>query len=274
MTGTAKFVQVAFQDLPGKVLWIIRDDGAIRSCTYVKDQEQRSWASHTIGGTGVSIESIAVIPGTNYSELWAVIKRTINSGTKRYVECMQNFFNQNDKADAFFIDAGLTYSGASVSVITGLGHLEGQVVSINTLGAEHPTRTVSSGSITLEEATTKCQVGLGYTSELETVEQDSGDLASSLQATFSRTWGVGIRFHDSLGCNIGYSSASVREVNFRDVNDFYGSGPNLKTGFQVEPINSGVQLNYKCYLNSTTPVPSTILSLVFKASANSKQNSV
>ena len=254
MTEDSTFVQLAFQDLPGKVLWVLREDGKLRSCTYVKDQEQRSWSTHTIGGTEVDVESISVIPGADYSELWAVIKRTINSGTKRYVECMQHFFNQHDKDEAFFIDSGLTYEGAASDTITGLSHLEGQTVSINVEGAEHPTRVVASGSITLEAETTKCHVGLGYTSELETVEQDGGDVNTSLQATFSRTWAVGIRFHDSLGCNIGYNSTDVREVNFRDVNDFYGSGPELKTGFQVEPINSGVQLNYKCYLNSTTPV--------------------
>lgn len=271
ITGSSTFVELTYADLPGKVLWVRKANGSIVSCTYVKNQGQTSWARHTIGGTDVEVESISTIPGATYSELWICVKRTINGGTKRYIECQQAFFNGQDKEDAFFVDSGLTYDSTSTSTITGLDHLEGQVVSLIVDGAEHPTRTVASGSINLQDPAEVVQVGLYSPSLFETVAQDGGQDPGALQATMSRTWALGVHFNESLGCSVGYDADNLTEVLFRNVDEYYGTGPDLKTGFVVQPINSGFQLDFKGYVTSLTPVPNTILSLVFKATVNIKQ---
>ena len=76
--------------------------------------------------------------------LYAIVNRTIGGVTKRYIEriASRQFVAQ---ADAFFVDSGLTYRGAEASTISGLGHLEGQTVSILADGAVHPQRVVTSG---------------------------------------------------------------------------------------------------------------------------------
>ena len=60
-----------------------------------------------------------------------VVKRTINSVTRRFVEYLSLSDFGSDVTDAFFVDSGLTSSGASASTISGLDHLVGQTVSIS-----------------------------------------------------------------------------------------------------------------------------------------------
>jgi len=76
-------------------------------------------------------ESVAVIPGlTGDDQVWVIVKRTINSVTRRYVEfIMPQTFDDLD--DSFFVDSGLsldsakTITGATVAnpvVLTANGH--------------------------------------------------------------------------------------------------------------------------------------------------------
>ena len=160
--------------------------------TYKRDQNVVGWTpavlAATIGGAA-TVESIAVIPGNNdpgqvYSsinrdEVWMIVNRTIGGVTKRYVEMMEGYFDGPNRAqyldkslwraavktaqiDAFYVDAGLTYSGVSTSTITGLGHLEGETVKVVADGAVQSDKTVTGGSITLDLAASKVHVGLSY----------------------------------------------------------------------------------------------------------------
>ena len=42
---------MVFQDQPGSILYCVRTDGKVASCTYIVDLQMQSWAIHTIGGT-------------------------------------------------------------------------------------------------------------------------------------------------------------------------------------------------------------------------------
>ena len=164
--GFGNFEEAYFQTYPNMVLWIRRGDGKLIGFTYYRAQEVLAWHQHTIAGTNAKVKSLAVIPGVGDASdtLYMIIERTINGATKQYVEFMEQEYreaNGDTKDDAFFLDSALTYSGGSTSTITGLDHLEGQTVTVLNNGAVESTKTVSSGSITLTNATTKCHVGLG-----------------------------------------------------------------------------------------------------------------
>ena len=83
--------------------------------------------------------------------------------------------------DAVFLDSALTYSGSSVTTITGLDHLEGETVGVLANGAAHPDKVVTSGSITLDWAVTKAQVGLNYVSDMQTLSLEGGATAGTSQ---------------------------------------------------------------------------------------------
>src|SRR5690606_6324566 len=124
-----------------------------------------------------AVESVAVIPAPagDRDELWLVVRSSIDGATLRYIEYLEALWDPaNDLPDAFFVDSGLTYDGAPSSTISGLDHLEGESVSILADGATHPERTVVQGRITLDRDASKVQVGLAYTSTLQTMKLEAG----------------------------------------------------------------------------------------------------
>ncbi len=82
-----------------------------------------------------------------------------------------------DPTDAFFVDCGASYSGASTTTITGLSHLEGETVAILGDGAVQPSKTVASGSITLQNAVEEAHVGIGYNSDVQPMPIELDNLA-------------------------------------------------------------------------------------------------
>ncbi len=170
-------VELAYQQEPFSLVWAATGDGRLIGMTYRREEQVVAWHQHKLGGSfttgGVTtnhgvVENLAVIPGElNQDNLYMVVKRTINGATRRYVEILSAIDFGTDIQDAIFVDSSLTYSGSSTSSLSGLDHLEGQSVSILEEGAAHPDKTVASGSITTDRATTKAQVGLGYTSTLK-----------------------------------------------------------------------------------------------------------
>jgi hypothetical protein len=88
--------------------------------------------------------------------LYVVVRRTINGSTKRYVERLHTR-NFATLADAFYVDCGLTYSGAPATTISGLTHLEGQAVNVLADGAVVTGKTVSAAQITLPWPRRRCR---------------------------------------------------------------------------------------------------------------------
>jgi len=123
-----EIVDWAYQKEPDGIIWAVRDDGALLSFTYIKEQEVWSWAKHTTDG---EFESVAAIPGDEYTDVYFVVKRTINGSTKRFIEKMAIRLESDEPQDQFFVDCGLTYDNpinitgatqASPVVITAASH--------------------------------------------------------------------------------------------------------------------------------------------------------
>ena len=123
-----EIVDWAYQQEPDGIIWVVRDDGVLLSFTYIKEQDVWAWAQHTTDG---EFESVATIPGTNYTEVYFVVKREIGGAVKRFVERMAPRTASIDPRDQFFVDCGLTYDNpisitgatkANPVVITAVGH--------------------------------------------------------------------------------------------------------------------------------------------------------
>ena len=139
------------------------------------------------------VESLAVIPSatTGEEELWMIIQRTINGTTRRYIEYLSNQFDVEEdqtKADAFFVDSGLTYSSTATASISGLDHLEGEAVSILGDGSVYTKRNVSSGSVTsIDPTVTKAQIGLTQQCTMKTLRPEAGQTMARHRARRSAT---------------------------------------------------------------------------------------
>lgn len=266
LTWEAQFTELAYAEVPGKLLWAINDQGELFACTYVKDQELKGWAPRPIPGEDAEVESIAVIPGSTYSELWMIVKRTINGGTKRYVEVLQDKFVGEDAADGWFVDSGLRYEGVAADVITGLSHLEGETVSVNIEGANHPDVEVTGGQITLNYEATSAIIGLKYESNLVTVEQEGGSVIGTSQSQRSRVRELGVRFHKTIGGYAGFTSDTTDiPILFQLTTDLLGHGPELFSGFKEVFIGTAYNNYYQISIKHNEPLPCTVLNLILKA---------
>jgi hypothetical protein len=106
-----QIVDVAFQQAPYSVVWVVRDDGALISLTYVREQEVVGWALHTTDGL---FESVCTVPEGNTNALYATVRRTVGGYERVFVERLASR-DLVDQRDAFFVDAGLTFDGRLVS---------------------------------------------------------------------------------------------------------------------------------------------------------------
>lgn len=183
-------IELAYQTDPDPILWFPLDDGELGGYTHQPSQDVRGMHRHRLGGSYAGsdwaiVESATVTPGqTGVDDVWLIVKRTINGQTKRYIEIMQAPFEYGNLADAFAVDCGLTYSGAAVSTVGGLAHLEGQQVSVLADGKVFSGLTVASGQVSLPGGVTaaKWQVGLPFQAEADTLELDVGGRDGSIIA--------------------------------------------------------------------------------------------
>jgi len=208
------------------------------------------------------VESVATIPGDlDEDQVWLIVKRTINGATKRYVEYLANFDFGTDINNAFFVDSGLTYSGAAATSISGLDHLEGQRVSILADGAAHGDKTVSSGAITLDRSVTKAHIGLQFSSKLETLRIDAGSAIGTSQGKNKRIGDVTVRLFRTVGLKIGNSSTQLDTVPFRSSSDVMGKALPLFTGDKTIEFNGGYDDDATITIVQDLPLPMSVLAI-------------
>lgn len=137
-TGQNKLVQLSLQEEPWSVVWAVREDGLLWSCTYDREQGVKAWAQHKIGGSHsvlalkpgssklvvtdrdhAAVKSICTVPSSDerFQEVWMVVERhaipedgaaTSIDSVYRSVEFLTRRFELDDRdEDAFYVDCGI-----------------------------------------------------------------------------------------------------------------------------------------------------------------------
>jgi hypothetical protein len=255
--------EIAYQQEPNSILWATRGDGVLLGFTYERDQNVLGWHRHVLGGTNVEVESVATIPapGGAYDELWVIVKRTINGGTKRYVEYMTKMWEKGDtQATACYSDSALAYSGAAASSVTGLSHLIGETVAVLADGSVHPPCVVNgSGAITLNRAASNIVVGLAYNSDGQTLRREAGAANGTAQGKTQRTNRINFRLYEALGLSVGPDFDNLTRIPIRTTADEAGVAVPLYTGDLNDTWDGDYSTeDLQCWRFSD-PLPGTIL---------------
>lgn len=259
--GTIK-TMVRYEE-PYEIIWILTTDGKLYSCTYLRAEKIIAFAPHVLGGVDVDVKSIATISGSNGSELWLSVSRTINSSTVTTVERLTDFFNINEteKEDAFYVDCGSTYSGSSTTTVSGLDYLESEVLAVLGDGSTFLDKTVTNGIITIGDSITKAQIGYNYTSSFTTVpivkQLSDGSSLHRLQSVVEAK----IHFYKSLGVKFGRSVTDAIESRVRTASDPMNSSAALFTGIKTVGFTSTTNTDSKIYVEQSLPQPCTVLSI-------------
>ena len=258
--------EFAYQQEPESIIWALRNDGTLLGLTYRREEEVYAWHKHVIGGAFGSgqavVESIMTLPtDSGEDNLYMIVKRTINSVTKRYVELLKPFNFGDSSTTSFFIDSGLAYSGSAISSTSGLFHLEGESVKILANGATHPDKTVSSGGISFDFSVTSAAVGLGYTSAMQTLRLEAGSVDGTSQGKPKRIHAVTLRLDKTVGLEIGTDSTNLDRIFFRDDSMDMDTAIPLFTGDKEIEFPGGFDDDAKLFVRQNQPLPMTILAL-------------
>lgn len=258
---TLRIEDMAYAKAPIPLCWMVSSNGKLLGFTYIPEQNIGAWHQHdTING---KFESIAVVTEGEEDALYCVVKRQINGQQVRYVERLHTraFVDQED---AFFVDCGLTYSGAPADTISGLDHLEGEEVAILIDGAVHPRRTVTGGAIQLDVEGSTIHIGLPITADIKTLPLafETGGMGQGRVKNVNKVW---LRVFRSSGIFTGPSFDRLTEAKQRTTEQ-WGTPPGLKTEeieIMVEPdwTDSG-----SICVRQADPLPLTVLSMSLEVS--------
>jgi hypothetical protein len=260
------FNEVAYELVPDSVIWCLRTDGVLAACTYERAQEIIGWHRHTLGGDGL-VKSMCVIPSDDGDELWLSVDR----GGDRTIEVMlPPFEDDDDKEDAIFLDASLTYEGVSTTTLSGLWHLRGQAVKVLNNGSVESHTVTQGGRLTLNRAGTKIHVGYPYTATLETQDLEAGAQAGAAQSRAKRISQVYPRLLSSLGGSMGPDADNLKALLYRRASQSMGSSPPLFTGIVEDGVdfNSGWDREASIRIEHSDPLPFHVLALVAELSTS------
>lgn len=258
--------EFAYQQEPESIIWARRTDGTLLGLTYRREEEIVAWHKHILGGTfnggQAVVESIITLPtDSGEDELYMIVKRTINGVTKRYVEVMKAFDFGGDTTSAFFVDSGLVYAGSATTTLSGLYHLEGETMSVLANGATHADKVVSGGGIGLDFSATSGAVGFGFTSEMQTLRLEGGSSDGTSQGKPKRIHDITVRFHETVGAEVGTDSGNADRIFFRDSSMNMDEAVPLFTGDKEIEFAGGFTDGDRIYVRQSQPLPMTVLAL-------------
>lgn len=185
-------VEMAYQQQPDSIAWLVRADGTMCSMVLDRAQDVIAWSRHVTDG---AFESVSSIPTDSGDAVYTIVKREINGETVRYVELL---------VDDLRSDAAVTgTSEAGAKEWGGLNHLEGKTVDIVADGNVMPAQVVTDGSVTLTRTAKSVAIGLHFDTTIETLTQEVSTSEGTVQNARKRTSEVTMRFLDTTGatCN-------------------------------------------------------------------------
>lgn len=243
-------VDMAFQQEPDSVLWLVRDDGVMATLSVDRDQDVLAWARQITDGV---FESVTSIPVEGNEQAWCVVVRTINNETERYIERFDS---------EVMTDCAITGSGKSSSTWGGLSHLEGKEVDVLADGIVQRRAVVSNGEIFLDRKAESVQIGLPYTTTIQTLTPEISGQSGSAQGNQMRISEVTLRLLNTLGATIDGKDVAFRSVNsaLKELKPFTGEHRLETLGWERGEASLCIQ--------QTQPLPFHLLAVIYKFSVN------
>jgi len=200
-------VSMAYQQEPESILFMPRADGVLATMTVDRDQDVIGWARQTTDG---QVESVASIPTIGGDQIWALVRRTVNGGTKRYIERF---------VEGCHVDDGISATNPSGQATwTGLDHLEGKTVDIVADGVPMQQQVVSAGQVTLPRTAKEVQIGLPFVTRVKTLTPEVQGSTGTAQGNSMRIGEITLRFLNPTGCKVKGQGVE-QTISFRNLGE-------------------------------------------------------
>lgn len=255
--------RIAVQRRADTRLHLVRQDGKVALLVFDKTEDVKAWIPIETDGI---IEDAFVLPGTEEDKVYYSVKRTINGSDVRFLErwaleseCIGG--DVNKQADAF-----ITFTGLASTVVTGLGHLEGESVVCWADGVDQGDFVVSGGQITLPTTVNDGVVGLTYRARFRSVKM-------RYLTKHKRLDSLGLVLCDThqRGITVGPDFEHMEPLPY--VEEGQTVDPNyVWEDYEYEdfPMDSKYQANTRICIEANAPRPCTVQAVVLRAEVNDK----
>jgi hypothetical protein len=280
-------VGVAVQHKPDVRLHCWREDGTVGVLVFDGAENVICWQEVETDGV---VEDVVVLPGVGEDQVYYTVKRTIDGATVRYHEKWALESQCTGRPVARLADSHLIYSGAAVTSISGLGHLEGESVVVwgwntqtpftdidgNAVGRDLGTYTVSDGAISgLPAAVTDACVGLPYEAQWRGTRNAFGDALGTPLVQPKRMEMVGLVLHNTHGQGLRYGQdlVNLSDLPQADLPMTDAGVPDTHHVWADEeigmlPVDGQWGTDSRLCLAAASPRPCTVLAAVIQATTN------
>jgi hypothetical protein len=94
-------VQIAYAKGRPEIIYLVRADGVLLSCTILESDDVAGWGRVHIGGEGKVLSVVTEPKSSGFDRVGVIVERTINSATRRYIEYLSEDPTLSDPADEF-----------------------------------------------------------------------------------------------------------------------------------------------------------------------------
>lgn len=252
-------VDMAYSKAPYPIMWCVSSNGTLLGLTYSPANKVSAWHHHDTDGV---FESVCVVTEGSESVLYTIVNRNINNAQVRYVERMHSR-QVEVLTDSFFVDAGVLATGAQITAVNGLNHIEGKLVSILADGAVQPQQTVQNGTVNLQHPANIVAVGLPITADLQTLPFSFAAQGYG-QGALKNVNKVWLRVHNSSGIFAGPTLDELVQYKQR-TNEPYGTPPAMITGVIELDMSPGWDADGCVYIRQSDPLPLIVASMTIEA---------
>lgn len=151
-----------------------------------------------------------------------------------------------------------------VTTLSGLNHLNGQIVDIVTDGVISTVyqQTVVSNSITLDDPAAVIHIGLPYIGKIKFLPL-GGDGQTVNETRKRKVYDVVFRLFKSLGGKFGKDEDKLYTLSYEDINP--AANPLFTGDFHDVPFESEVDDNWSPVIVIDTPLPFMLLAAVIRS---------
>ena len=233
-----------------RLLYLVRGDGQFATLTVFRAEQVAAWSVHDTQG---SVKSVAVVG----DEVYLLVAR----GEDYMIETL---------ADGYNLDSALKgESGTAQTTWSGLDHLEGQSVSIIADGQVQGNKTVSGGSVTLDDAAEEVEIGLSYAHIVEPLPPS--EVGAAGQGRKVRLVQAIYRLQDTSALRLdvgrGLNDISLRQIGEDEILD---APPPLVSGdIKVRALGWVHDATKPLWrIEQSMPLPFTLLSVTTEIKVN------
>jgi hypothetical protein len=259
--------ELAYAQAPDSIVYAARADGVLLGCTFMRAQEVVAFSRLVTAGV---VESIAVAHDDEEGRdvLWAVVRRAVNGGEKRFVERLEPGF-AGGVEDAFYVDCGVTFALGEPAKELSVPHLAGQNVAILADGAVMPERTVApDGGLVLDRPARRIHVGLPYVSDLAPMPLEPGGPRGTSQTKRKLVTEVSVRFYETVGGKIGPDAEHLETVFSRTSADRMGEPVPPRSTDRRVSLSGGWDAGGRILIRQDQPLPMTVLLVIPTVAVN------